>query len=121
MSKKNKIQRPKARRPRGFEDKSSDILRSEARLIDAAFSVYDAHGFEPLQTPAFEYADVLGKFLPDEDRPNVGVFALRDDDEQWMALRYDLTAPLARFVAENYDALAKPYRRYQAGSVLRNE
>jgi histidyl-tRNA synthetase len=121
MSKKNKIQRPKARRPRGFEDKSSDILRSEARLINAAFSVYDAHGFEPLQTPAFEYADVLGKFLPDEDRPNVGVFALRDDDEQWMALRYDLTAPLARFVAENYDALAKPYRRYQAGSVFRNE
>jgi histidyl-tRNA synthetase len=121
MSKKNKIQRPKARRPRGFEDKSSDILRSEARLIEAAFSVYDANGFEPLQTPAFEYADVLGKFLPDEDRPNVGVFALRDDDEQWMALRYDLTAPLARFVAENYDALAKPYRRYQAGSVFRNE
>jgi histidyl-tRNA synthetase len=121
MSKKNKIQRPKARRPRGFEDKSSDILRSEARLIEAAFSVYDRNGFEPLQTPAFEYADVLGKFLPDEDRPNVGVFALRDDDEQWMALRYDLTAPLARFVAENYDALAKPYRRYQAGSVFRNE
>lgn len=121
MAKKNKVQRPKARRPRGFEDKSSDILRSEARLIEAAFSVYDRNGFEPLQTPAFEYADVLGKFLPDEDRPNVGVFALRDDDEQWMALRYDLTAPLARFVAENYDDLAKPYRRYQAGSVFRNE
>ena len=121
MAKKNKPQRPKARRPRGFEDKSSDILRSESRLIEAAFSVYDKNGFEPLQTPAFEYADVLGKFLPDEDRPNVGVFALRDDDEQWMALRYDLTAPLARFVAENYDALAKPYRRYQAGSVFRNE
>ena len=79
------------------------------------------HGFEPLQTPAFEYADALGKFLPDEDRPNVGVFALQDDDEQWLSLRYDLTAPLARFVAENYDGLAKPYRRYQAGSVYRNE
>ena len=119
--KKNKIQRPKARRPRGFEDKSADVLRAENRLIQAAFSVYDAHGFEPLQTPAFEYADALGKFLPDDDRPNTGVFALHDDDEQWMALRYDLTAPLARFVAENYNDLPKPYRRYQAGSVWRNE
>ncbi len=119
--KKNKPFRPKARRPRGFEDRSSDVLRAEARLIQAAFSVYDLHGFEPLQTPAFEFADALGKFLPDEDRPNTGVFALQDDDEQWMSLRYDLTAPLARFVAENYDGLAKPYRRYQAGSVFRNE
>lgn len=119
--KKNKPFRPKARRPRGFEDKSSDLIRAERRLIEAAFSVYDSHGFEPLQTPAFEYADALGKFLPDEDRPNTGVFALRDDDEQWMSLRYDLTAPLARYVAENYDGLAKPYRRYQAGSVFRNE
>lgn len=119
--KKNKPNRPKARRPRGFEDKPADIIRAENRLVGAAFSVYDQSGFEPLQTPAFEYADALGKFLPDEDRPNTGVFALRDDDEQWMSLRYDLTAPLARFVAENYDALAKPYRRYQAGSVFRNE
>ena len=121
MSKKNKPFRPKARRPRGFEDKPASLLRAERRLIDAAFSVYDMHGFEPLQTPTFEYADALGKFLPDEDRPNVGVFALQDDDEQWLSLRYDLTAPLARFVAENYDGLAKPYRRYQAGSVYRNE
>jgi len=119
--KKNKPFRPKARRPRGFEDRSAGSLRAEARLIQAAFSVYDMHGFEPLQTPAFEFADALGKFLPDDDRPNTGVFALQDDDEQWMSLRYDLTAPLARFVAENYDALAKPYRRYQAGSVFRNE
>ncbi len=119
--KKQKPNRPKARRPRGFEDKSADIIRAENRLIAAAFAVYDQNGFEPLQTPAFEYADALGKFLPDEDRPNTGVFALRDDDEQWMSLRYDLTAPLARFVAENFDALAKPYRRYQAGSVFRNE
>ncbi len=119
--KKNKPFRPKARRPRGFDDKPAALLRAERSLIDAAFSVYDMNGFEPLQTPAFEYADALGKFLPDEDRPNVGVFALQDDDEQWLSLRYDLTAPLARFVAENYDGLAKPYRRYQAGSVYRNE
>ena len=121
MSKKNKIQRPKARRPRGFEDKSADILRAEQGLVTAAFAVYEAWGFEPLQTPAFEFADALGKFLPDEDRPNTGVFALRDDDNQWMALRYDLTAPLARYVAEHYQDIAKPFRRYQAGSVWRNE
>ncbi|GHA95539.1 histidine--tRNA ligase [Algimonas arctica] len=121
MAKKNKPFRPKARRPRGFEDRPSDVIRAESALIAKAFAVYDSFGFEPLQTPAFEYADALGKFLPDEDRPNVGVFALQDDDEQWLSLRYDLTAPLARFVAENYDALPKPYRRYQAGSVFRNE
>lgn len=121
MSKKNKPFRPKARRPRGFEDRHADVLRAETALVDRAFAVYDSFGFEPLQTPAFEYADALGKFLPDEDRPNVGVFALQDDDDQWLSLRYDLTAPLARFVAENYDALPKPFRRYQSGSVFRNE
>jgi len=73
--KKNKVFRPKARRPRGFEDKPAELLRAERKLIDAAFAVYDMNGFEPLQTPAFEFADALGKFLPDEDRPNVGVFA----------------------------------------------
>ncbi len=119
--KKQKPFRPKARRPRGFEDKPAATLRAEQALIAQAFAVYDARGFEPLQTPAFEYADALGKFLPDEDRPNAGVFAVQDDDEQWMALRYDLTAPMARYVAENYDALSKPFRRYQAGSVYRNE
>jgi histidyl-tRNA synthetase len=119
--KKNKPFRPKARRPRGFEDRHADVFRAEAELVRKAFAVYDSFGFEPLQTPAFEYADALGKFLPDEDRPNVGVFALQDDDDQWLSLRYDHTAPLARFVAEHYDAIPKPFRRYQAGSVFRNE
>lgn len=113
--------RPKARRPRGFEDKSAAVIRAERRLIEAAVRVYDAFGFEPLDTPAFEYADALGKFLPDEERPNEGVFALQDDDGQWMALRYDLTAPLARYVAENFQHIAKPFRRYQTGEVWRNE
>jgi histidyl-tRNA synthetase len=122
MSKKDaKPFRPKARRPRGFEDKSASVLKAERALVAAASAVYERWGFEPLDTPAFEYADALGKFLPDEERPNEGVFALQDDDEQWMALRYDLTAPLARFVAENYDALPKPYRRYAFGTVWRNE
>ena len=113
--------RPKARRPRGFEDKPASVLRAERRLIEAAVKVYEAWGFDPLQTPAFEYADALGKFLPDEERPNEGVFAIEDDDRQWMALRYDLTAPLARFAAENFQDLVKPFRRYQFGDVWRNE
>jgi histidyl-tRNA synthetase len=121
MSKTEKTFRPKARRPRGFEDKSPAILKAERALVAKASAVYEAWGFEPLDTPAFEYADALGKFLPDEERPNEGVFALQDDDEQWMALRYDLTAPLARYVAENFDALPKPFRRYAFGPVWRNE
>ncbi len=120
-AKKAKPFRPKARRPRGFEDKAADVLRAERDLVARASAVYEAHGFAPLETSAFEYADALGKFLPDDDRPNEGVFALQDDDEQWLSLRYDLTAPLARFAAENFDALAKPFRRYQAGPVWRNE
>jgi len=113
--------KPKARRPRGFEDRSGAGLRAERALVAAAAAVYERWGFEPLETPAFEYADALGKFLPDEERPNEGVFAMQDDDEQWMALRYDLTAPLARFAAEQFQDLAKPFRRYQFGEVWRNE
>jgi len=118
---KTKAFRPKARRPRGFEDRAAHVLRAERALVSAASAVYEQWGFEPLETPAFEYADALGKFLPDEERPNEGVFAMQDDDEQWMALRYDLTAPLARFAAENFQDLAKPFRRYQFGEVWRNE
>ena len=91
--------RPKARAPRGFPDRRADELAAERRILEAVSRVYESYGFEALETGAFEYADALGKFLPDADRPNEGVFALQDDDEQWMALRYDLTAPLARFVA----------------------
>ena len=113
--------RPEARAPRGFADKRAATLRAERRIVEAVSKVYEQWGFEPLDTGAFEYADALGKFLPDSDRPNEGVFALQDDDEQWMALRYDLTAPLARFAAQNWETLAKPYRRYAFGPVWRNE
>jgi|SRR5215217_180009 len=113
--------RPEARAPRGFADKRAGTLRAERRIVEAVSKVYEQWGFEPLDTGAFEYADALGKFLPDSDRPNEGVFALQDDDEQWMALRYDLTAPLARFAAQNWETLPKPYRRYAFGPVWRNE
>jgi histidyl-tRNA synthetase len=113
--------RPEARAPRGFIDRRARDLAAERKILAAVAQVYERYGFEALDTPAFEYADALGKFLPDADRPNEGVFALQDDDEQWMALRYDLTAPLARFAAENWETLAKPFRRYTMGPVWRNE
>src|SRR5258706_7828230 len=113
--------RPKARAPRGFLDRRAPSIRAERAILEAVARVYESYGFEALDTGGFEYADALGKFLPDADRPNEGVFALQDDDEQWLALRYDLTAPLARFAAENWETLAKPFRRYAMGTVWRNE
>ncbi len=113
--------RPEARTPRGFVDRRGRDVAAERRIVAAVAEVYERWGFEALETGAFEYADALGKFLPDADRPNEGVFALQDDDEQWMALRYDLTAPLARFAAQSWETLPKPYRRYAFGPVWRNE
>lgn len=116
-----KQSKPKARLPRGFRDRGAAEIMAEQKMLATIRAVYESYGFEPLETPAFEYTDALGKFLPDVDRPNAGVFSLKDDDEQWMSLRYDLTAPLARHVAANFQNLAKPFRRYQTGSVWRNE
>jgi histidyl-tRNA synthetase len=113
--------RPKARLPRGFRDRGAAEIMAEQKMLVTIRAVYESYGFEPLETPAFEYTDALGKFLPDVDRPNDGVFSLKDDDEQWMSLRYDLTAPLARYVAANFQNLPKPFRRYQTGTVWRNE
>jgi histidyl-tRNA synthetase len=121
MAKKQKTFKPKARVPRGFRDMAGAELALQQRMIATISDVYQSYGFDALDTSAFEYADALGKFLPDADRPNEGVFALEDDDKQWLSLRYDLTAPLARYVAEHYDALPKPFRRFQWGPVWRNE
>jgi len=121
MAKTQKPQRPKARLPRGLTDRSPADIRATDRMMAAIREVFERYGFDPIETPAFEYTDALGKFLPDLDRPNEGVFSLQDDDEKWMSLRYDLTAPLARHVAENLQTIALPYRTYRAGYVFRNE
>ena len=118
MSKTDKL---KARRPRGFEDRGAADVAATERMLAKIKESFELFGFEPVETPFVEYTDALGKFLPDQDRPNEGVFSFQDDDEQWLSLRYDLTAPLARYVAENFDALPKPYRSYRAGYVFRNE
>jgi histidyl-tRNA synthetase len=117
-TKSNKL---KARLPRGLADRGPAEIAATRRMLEKIREVYERYGFEPVETPAIEYTDALGKFLPDQDRPNEGVFSFQDDDEQWLSLRYDLTAPLARYVAENFDALPKPYRSYREGWVFRNE
>jgi histidyl-tRNA synthetase len=119
--KPKKPQKLRARLPRGLEDRDAAAINATRRMTETIREVFERYGFEPVETPAFEYTDALGKFLPDQDRPNEGVFSFQDDDEQWISLRYDLTAPLARYVAENFDALPKPYRSYRAGYVYRNE
>ncbi len=111
----------KARLPRGLADRGPAEIAAIHRMTSAIREVYELYGFEAVETPFIEYTETLGKFLPDLDRPNEGVFSFQDDDEQWLSLRYDLTAPLARFVAENYDKLPKPYRSYRSGFVFRNE
>src|SRR6187399_742980 len=119
--KPNKPPKLKARLPRGLADRGPAEIAATRRMLETIRETFELYGFEALETPFIEYTDALGKFLPDQDRPNEGVFSFQDDDEQWLSLRYDLTAPLARYVAENFDALPKPYRSYRAGWVFRNE
>jgi histidyl-tRNA synthetase len=113
--------RVRAALPRGLVDRNAADIAAADAMMAKIRSVYALYGFEAVETPFIEYTEALGKFLPDQDRPNEGVFSFKDDDEQWLSLRYDLTAPLARYVAENYDRLPKPYRSYRAGWVFRNE
>jgi histidyl-tRNA synthetase len=121
--KPKKPQKLKARLPRGLADRGPAEIAATRAMVEKIREVYERYGFEPVETPAMEYTDALGKFLPDQDRPNEGVFSFQDDDEQWISLRYDLTAPLARYVAERYgtENLVLPYRSYRFGYVYRNE
>ncbi len=126
MSNSNKDARPQARVAKGFRDIEAGELQGQNQMLAVIREVYERYGFDALETPALEYTDALGKFLPDQDRPNAGVFSFQDEDSsseggQWMSLRYDLTAPLARYVAQNFDKLPKPFRRYAFGPVYRNE
>jgi histidyl-tRNA synthetase len=123
MAEKNKANKLRARLPRGLADRTHAEIAATREMIEKIRVVYERYGFEPVETPAIEYTDALGKFLPDQDRPNEGVFSFQDDDEQWLSLRYDLTAPLARYVAERVgtENLVLPYRSYRVGWVFRNE
>jgi histidyl-tRNA synthetase len=117
----DKIRRPRAETPKGFRDYfGADVVERKA-MLDKIAEVYHRYGFDPLETSAVETVEALGKFLPDVDRPNEGVFAWQDEDADWLALRYDLTAPLARVAAQYRNDLPSPYRRYAMGPVWRNE
>jgi histidyl-tRNA synthetase len=118
---KNNVQTARAKLPRGFADRSPAEIAATEKMLAAIKESYELYGFEAVETPLIEFTEALGKFLPDQDRPNEGVFSFKDDDENWLSLRYDLTAPLARYVAENFDKLPKPYRSYRAGYVFRDE
>jgi histidyl-tRNA synthetase len=119
--------RPRAETPKGFRDYFGAEVSERKAMLDAIAAVYHRYGFDPLETSAVETVEALGKFLPDVDRPNAGVFAWREDEEaasrdgDWLALRYDLTAPLARVAAQYRGDLPSPYRRYAMGPVWRNE
>lgn len=118
MEKNKKL---KAQLPKGFRDNSEDSIDIRNQVINIIRNECEQFGFKNIETPALEYTETLGKFLPDVDRPSGGVFSFQDDDGQWLSMRYDLTAPLARYVAENYQFIPKPFKRYQFGSVWRNE
>lgn len=121
MSSRNSEARPIPRLPRGFRDNFAGNVVARRRMIDTIREVYERYGFAPLETPAVEYLDALGKYLPDSDIPAGGIFAFRDEDNSWIALRYDLTAPLSRIFSEHRNDIPIPYRRYQVGLVWRNE
>jgi histidyl-tRNA synthetase len=110
-----------ARLPRGFRDVTAEEVLQREEMMEKIKRVYRRYGFEPLETPHVEYLDALGKHLPESDTPEGGVFAFKDDSKNWVALRYDLTAPLARYFSEHEKELPLPFRRYQAGPVFRLE
>jgi histidyl-tRNA synthetase len=132
MNGKKNMQTAPAKLPRGFADRARGEIAATEKMLGLIKTTYELYGFEAVETPLIEFTEALGKFLPDQDRPNEGVFSFKDiagdlsqqrdrSDENWLSLRYDLTAPLARYVAENFDTLPKPYRSYRAGYVFRNE
>jgi len=117
---KEKKLKPSKELPLGFVDRQEKELLIRDFIISKIKEVMIIYGFQYLETPSFEYTDSIGKFLPDKDRPDEGVFSFKDE-KNWLSLRYDLTAPLARYVAKNYLELPKPFKRYQLGTVWRNE
>jgi histidyl-tRNA synthetase len=118
---KSSIRGPAAALPKGLRDTFAPDVLARRHMIDTIRGVYELYGFAPLETPAIEYLDALGKYLPDSDSPAGGIFAFRDEDDSWLALRYDLTAPLSRIFSQRLGEIPVPFRRYQVGLVWRNE
>jgi histidyl-tRNA synthetase len=122
MAKQKKQPRPKAETPKGFRDYFGAEVTERAEMLGKIAEVYDRYVFDPLETSGVETLEALGKYLPDVDRPHAGVFAWQEEEGgDWLALRYDMTAPLARVAAQYRNDLPNPYRRYTMGPVWRNE
>ena len=118
MAKEKKLQ---PNLPLGFTDRSGKELSIKDKLIGIIKQNFERFGFSQLETPSFEISENIGKFLPDEGRPMSGVFGFQEENNNWMSLRYDLTAPLARYVSKNSNEISNPFKRYQVGTVWRNE
>jgi histidyl-tRNA synthetase len=107
--------------PSGFEDRWNKQLSLKKKLLEIIENNFLKFGFSPLETPSFEIDKNIGSFLADdEDNPMSDVFTFNDGNEK-ITLRYDLSSPLSRFVAQNYRELPFPYKRYAIGNVWRNE
>jgi len=107
--------------PSGFEDRWNKKLLLKKKLLKAIESNFVKFGFDPLETPSFEISENIGSFLAEDDsNPMSDVFSFEDGDKN-ITLRYDLSSPLARFVAQNNQELPSVYKRYAIQNVFRNE
>ncbi len=107
--------------PTGFEDRWDKKLSLKKKLIRTIENNFVKYGFDPLETPSFEISENIGSFLADDDsNPMSDVFSFKDGDKN-ITLRYDLSSPLARFVAQNNQQLPSIYKRYAIQNVFRNE
>ena len=118
MSEKNKLI---PGLPSGFEDRWNKTLILKKRLLKVIENNFIRYGFDPLETPSFEIAENIGSFLAEDDNnPMSDVFSFNDGEKN-ITLRYDLSSPLARFVAQNNQELPSIYKRYAIQNVFRNE
>ena len=107
--------------PSGFEDRWNKKLLLKKRLIKVIEKNFIKYGFGPLETPSFEISENIGSFLAEDDNnPMSDVFSFNDGEKN-ITLRYDLSSPLARFVAQNNQELPSVYKRYAIQNVFRNE
>ncbi len=109
----------KAQTLKGFRDYMPELMAPRQAMIRRIEATFERHGFQPLQTPALEYLETLaGKYGEEGDKL---LYRFQDHGERHVALRYDLTVPLARVVAEHRNEIQLPFRRYQVAPVWRSD
>ncbi|HET6425398.1 MAG TPA: histidine--tRNA ligase [Planctomycetaceae bacterium] len=104
---------------KGFRDYLPATMLVRERLMETARRVFRSYGFSPIDTPALEYAEILlGKGGDESDKQ---LYRFRDNGDRDVAMRFDLTVPLARFAAQHAGTLGLPFKRYHLGTVWRGE